>query len=133
METQREADDVATVKRNYIWFINIVHHVLSWNADFELLSKPEIPSKDFDMKRDYDLIQAIVQEYCFLLLLISKLQMFGVTSVITIRQGLEEEGQPRHEKKKVTATVEEESNESIQNRLEDELNAIEELSFFVGW
>jgi len=133
METQREAHDVATVKRNNKWFSDIVNRLFDWNEEFELLSKPEIPSEDFDMKRDYDRIQAIVQEYCFVLFLIAKIQMFGVTSVITIRQVLkEDERQPRHENIKDTkTTVEKESNESIQKLLKDELDAIEELSFLL--
>jgi len=133
---KQEANDIAAVERNCQRFSDVIDRLFDWHEQFQLLSKPEIKLEDLDMERDFDSIQAIVNESCFVLLVLSKIISFGTYSIVTNRTRLEEDDEeqqkPRHVKKREKmTTVEEELNESIQNRLDDEFEAIGELSFLL--
>jgi len=87
-----------------------------------LLTKPDIPMKDLDRERDFDIIQQIVEEGCYLFMLLSTIQLFGMSSLITNRPRVEEER--RHEEQE-----ERRHEESITDQLETELEAILEFTF----
>jgi len=128
METQQKEDDIEVVYRNYQLFDERIDDIFNWNKEFQLLTKPDIPMKDLDRERDFDIIQQIVEEGCYLFMLLSTIQLYGMSSLMTNHPRVEEER--RHEEREEHEEQEERRHEeSITDQLETELEAILELTF----
>jgi len=113
------------VRQNHQALREVYDLIVGWDKEFLLMLIPSIPVKDLDVERDLVILQYIIRLGTFVLMMLSRIQTFCATLLISSRPPQRNKPEPYFMDKNKMNVL---KNLTVKQRLANEFNALKKLS-----